>query len=448
MFSERRSKERGARLAGSLAVFSLLVPLLHSAWGSSLEFQVCGAQSPECLFVEAGEHFELGVIVDNPSYLQFGILYLDLQMPDGLTIVSWNINHYVDNWSRYASDVPNRFIWDCSSTSSGRVPVVTFRVAATTTVAEGQIVAVDPRIKPCGAQLPVSIGSDALEISSRASCPRAGGEVTFSSDRVEHYQFEDQYQSMSVTVRSTADVPFYFETSAAQEGGWGGGWLRCRPQFGYLPPHGQSSVDLHFNTNEIGVGTYRDSLILDVPCARESRYTLPVELTVIRVPGTVNLIAPYFDIEATECEKDVAPGDYFELFIVGRSTGETMAAAEFALQVPEGVTYLGLSFGPDVTVSSGNPIDGIQVAFGTCDHSQVLLARASFSVGAEVSDATFQVVGHPVSSFLGFAVCDADRSLETALGGGAVLNGDCSGSVVSVQEKTWGLIKALYRAKE
>jgi len=131
-------------------------------------------------------------------------------------------------------------------------------------------------------------------------------------------------------------------------------------------------------------------------------------------------IRPAFDIQGIETTKAVAPGEMFDIFVVGEyNDAFAMSGAEYKLTMPDGITVLGASFTDSIIVTLGKPETDFLMAFhclpGPGDWLVKYLCRAeeSFQGGT--------IETHPGDNlaFIGFVMCDQLKTEIRAQGGTA-----------------------------
>jgi hypothetical protein len=224
--------------------------------------------------------------------------------------------------------------------------------------------------------------------------------------------------------------------------GSGTEWFRFEPA-GTVAARSEELLPGWFDARGLTVGTYTADLELQDSVSGNVAFRGPVNLVVLEETGGTPTIDPCFDEGGTSCDREASEGDLVDVNVWAR-LDVAMTAAEFRVEAPPGVTYMGESYGEGVSVSSGNVLDGVQLALRYCDGPSLLLAQARFLVTSDVREACFLIRPHPVSSFLGTADCTSERALHPAGGTLAVLNGDCNIDV-PVKHETCGRIKARYR---
>lgn len=135
-------------------------------------------------------------------------------------------------------------------------------------------------------------------------------------------------------------------------------------------------------------------------------------------------IALFFDPDYTESSGRVEEGGILTVYVVGVwEAKEQMSAAEYQLDLPEGLEIIG-HLQPDyVPLFLGAPDRGIKLAFIECQKGpMVLLNTITLRATSKVENAPLQITKSHVSQFLGFATCDEVHSLLNAEGAVVYVN--------------------------
>lgn len=133
-------------------------------------------------------------------------------------------------------------------------------------------------------------------------------------------------------------------------------------------------------------------------------------------------IKPYFDAAGTQTEAIVKRGDQFELYIFGEhSTMYPMSAAEYKLVVPSGVTVLSQANCDSTILTLGKHDDDFMIAYRCAPGPKMWLVRYTCLASDSARGGTFDVQKGHTQNYLGFAMCDEQRTLIKAKPGQAVL---------------------------
>jgi hypothetical protein len=435
-----------------LAIPALLVPVAQKSFAArQMHVEMCDTPGIDCLDVDVGDELHLGIFIENTPELNFTYASFDLILPEGLTATSYSLNPHIISHSLGENGLPNSVTWsesDCPKSSVARVMSLELRVDAPVVNEAVRIENVVLTLCLYSPGRRFAISGDAFEINPLEHCSSLRSDVEYSPEAVVLTLLSDRYTFRDILLENNMGIDLQYEARFLDTGD-GTDWLYVVP-YSFVPHGGSVTVRVKINSASLPRGVYRSILELGVTssCLEPFLIRVPIQLTILGGPEPEGMIALTFDPEQFDCDLDVAMGDIANIYVVAyMNQTMSVAAAEYSLEIPEGVELLAESYGDRVTVTNGELVPGIQMAFDACEDDYLVLARARFYVGAEVSAAKFRVVPHPESSFLGFARCDPDRTLTPAEGGEAVLNGVCD-QRVPTKEKTWGSIKALYRTSE
>jgi len=164
--------------------------------------------------------------------------------------------------------------------------------------------------------------------------------------------------------------------------------------------------------------------------------------TAVAVSAQTPYIAVYFDAGLSQESKD-CPGPMADVLHVAAVNFNTFViGAEFAIQYPPAIAFLGDLNTPPVTI--GNTLTGISMAwplplngFSPVELCQIsIFWQCSSCVGFENSP--IKVVANPNTNFLGM-VNFPQNDLMPATGLTALI---CV--TIPTEETTWGQVKALY----
>jgi hypothetical protein len=323
--------------------------------------------------------------------------------------------------------------------------VLTLQLRVTSPVSNAPIALGQNEVRGCTVDRAFLPGN-ALMVNPVSGCSSSPGGLEVLADEVTHLQATGRIETVEIPARNMRSTPILYRSRAAYVGS-ASEWLPG-PIYGTLAAGWEGSILLPLDTTGLPAGSYRATVEFLNGCAEEILGSANVELIVPETGLARNRIGIYFDEGATDCDTEASAGDLVDLFIFGEVHDFWVAATEFRIGIPGGVKLIGITYGPNVTITNGNVEDGIQMALGMCRPGPlVYLARAKLLVNAPVSEADFHVLPHPVSSFLGFADCDPSRTLHASDGGYAVINGDCQ-IEVDTKDESWGTIKAMYRTAE
>jgi len=133
-------------------------------------------------------------------------------------------------------------------------------------------------------------------------------------------------------------------------------------------------------------------------------------------------IKPYFDDEATQTEKAVAPGDRFDLYVFAEyDKNYPMSAAEFRVTLPEGVSILSSTHCDSTILQFGNPEGDFMIAFHCSYGPKMWLVRYECSADESFTGGTIKTDEGMAMHYLGFTLCDVSKTLIRAEPGEAVL---------------------------
>jgi len=139
------------------------------------------------------------------------------------------------------------------------------------------------------------------------------------------------------------------------------------------------------------------------------------------ITGTPTL-KPYFDEMGTLTEKTVSPGESFDLFIiVGCGENDRLTAAEYKLNIPDGITITREFDSDSLTMKSGKLTEDMMVAFKCSSGPRIFLARYVFLVGDNFTGGTISTDMGETSRFIGVVDCGPAPEKISAEKGTAVL---------------------------
>jgi hypothetical protein len=131
-------------------------------------------------------------------------------------------------------------------------------------------------------------------------------------------------------------------------------------------------------------------------------------------------IRPYFDVSGTLTERTVKAGEPFELYVVAEYNPlYPMSAAEYCLVLPEGVTVMGSANSDSTLITLGKHDDDFMIAFRCSSGPKLWLVKYTCLAAAGTSGGTVSIeMGHD-QKYLGFTMCDAQRTMIKAKPGTA-----------------------------
>ncbi|MEJ2719644.1 MAG: hypothetical protein P8181_00705 [bacterium] len=133
-------------------------------------------------------------------------------------------------------------------------------------------------------------------------------------------------------------------------------------------------------------------------------------------------LKPYFDAKATQTEKVVGPGDRFDLFVVAEfNENYPMSAAEYRVELPEGVSILSSTNCDSTILQFGNPEGDFMIAFHCSYGPKMWLVKYECNVDENFTGGTISTAEGMAMHYLGFTMCDVAKTLIRAKPGEAVL---------------------------
>lgn len=133
-------------------------------------------------------------------------------------------------------------------------------------------------------------------------------------------------------------------------------------------------------------------------------------------------IQPYFDAEGTRTELSVSPGERFTLYVFGEYNElYPMSAAEYRLMLPADVTVLSSRNTDSTIVTLGNWDQDFMIAFRCMPGPKALIAAYECMAGESFTGGGVETVKGSDLNFIGFTMCDEERTLIRAKGGKAEL---------------------------
>ncbi|NIM19058.1 MAG: hypothetical protein GTO51_01590 [Candidatus Latescibacteria bacterium] len=134
-------------------------------------------------------------------------------------------------------------------------------------------------------------------------------------------------------------------------------------------------------------------------------------------------IKPYFDAEGTVAETSISPGESFDVYIIAEfEADESMTAAEFKLNLPQGVSIHHSAETDSATLRSGNAETDFMIAFRCTPGPKMMLMKYTCIAGNDFTGGTISTDEGARSRFLGFVTCDDPPLQVGAEKGTAALN--------------------------
>jgi len=133
-------------------------------------------------------------------------------------------------------------------------------------------------------------------------------------------------------------------------------------------------------------------------------------------------IKPYFDEAGTKSEATVKRGDKFDLYVFGEhSTMYPMSAAEYRLVIPSGITVLSQANCDSTILTLGKHDDDFMIAYRCAPGPKMWLVRYTCLASDSARGGTVGIEKGHTQNYLGFAMCDEQRTLIKAKPGQAML---------------------------
>lgn len=253
-----------------------------------------------------------------------------------------------------------------------------------------------------------------------------------------------QVAPYALVLRNLSNAPVGFETRI-EDTGFGTEWLSVAPDADTLAGEGERDLTLSFDSRLLSLGTIGARLVID-QLGSAASLEVPVSIQVVEATPYPELIAPYFDLAAKNCNLSAVSGQIFDVYVYAHLGSHPMIASDFVLTVPDGVVQLNESY-PSNSYIIGSLTTGIGVGFDDCQYGPtVLLVQGTFQIVGEVVNGQFEIHRHPGEISLRILDCANPYINYPMQGGYASLNGPCElGGTVSTKETTWGAIKQLYK---
>jgi hypothetical protein len=133
-------------------------------------------------------------------------------------------------------------------------------------------------------------------------------------------------------------------------------------------------------------------------------------------------IRPYFDDQATQTEKTVKVGDVFDLYVFAEYSEEyPMCGAEYKLTVPEGVVVLSQVQTDSLMLSRGTWDNDFMIVFHCTPGPKMWLAKYVCKAEEGSQSGVFETHQGADLLYLGFTMCDRQRTMVKARSGKAAL---------------------------
>ncbi|UCG51329.1 MAG: BACON domain-containing protein [Candidatus Latescibacterota bacterium] len=216
-------------------------------------------------------------------------------------------------------------------------------------------------------------------------------------------------------------------------------WIIIDPP---LSGTGTATVTVHIDSTTVpSGGTHTGNVLVTSNGGNQ-----PVVIRYIDSPPTFGgTIGVYTDAAGSECGIQDVPG-LLPLYVVHVNTlGAT--ASQFAAPMPSCMTGVSwLSDSPEFSVTLGNSQIGVAVGYGSCLVSPIhVLTINYFASGTSETCCMYPVIADPNVPSGMIEVVDCASNLLYAMGATCIVNptNECRCDV-SVEESTWGRVKALY----
>lgn len=132
-------------------------------------------------------------------------------------------------------------------------------------------------------------------------------------------------------------------------------------------------------------------------------------------------IKPYFDAAGTDTVAEVSEGEFFDIYIVIEFNElYSMAACEYRIVLPPGVTIMATTKSDSVIITVGEPQLDHMLAF-RCTSEKLWLMKYTCKADEEFVGGDVKIEQGSNLEFLGFAQCDEARTQIRGRGGQAIL---------------------------
>jgi hypothetical protein len=165
--------------------------------------------------------------------------------------------------------------------------------------------------------------------------------------------------------------------------------------------------------------TSKEEPVVAKEVSKEPRQAIPEKKKL--ASGTPTL-KPYFDEKGTVTEKNVSPGESFDLYVIaGVGENDHMTAAEYRLNLPDGISII-REIDPDsLVMKSGKPGVDMMIAFKCTQGPQLMLIHYVCEVGDNFTEGNITTSEGEKSKFIGLVDCGPDPEQIVAEKGTAVL---------------------------
>jgi hypothetical protein len=134
-------------------------------------------------------------------------------------------------------------------------------------------------------------------------------------------------------------------------------------------------------------------------------------------------IKPYFDENATQSKKTVKPGDMFDIYVVAEFSEQySMSAAEYKLVIPDGITVMGSTNCDSTILNLGKFDTDFSIVFHCIPGPGMWLVKYQCLVEEDFDGGVVETQKGENQGFLGFTMCDVQKTLIKAKPGQAVLS--------------------------
>jgi hypothetical protein len=133
-------------------------------------------------------------------------------------------------------------------------------------------------------------------------------------------------------------------------------------------------------------------------------------------------IRPCFDDQATQTEMTIKAGDPFNFYVFAEYSSEyPMSAAEYRLALPKGVSIASSANCDSTILTLGKPEEDFMMAFRCAPGPKMWLVRYTCTSDPSFGGGTIETQKGVNLDYLGFTMCDTDRTMIRAGSGKAVL---------------------------
>lgn len=133
-------------------------------------------------------------------------------------------------------------------------------------------------------------------------------------------------------------------------------------------------------------------------------------------------IRPSFNAEGTDTLKEIAPGDYVDIYVVAEFNElYTMSAAEYRIQLPPGISVMSWAKMDSVVITYGEHDRDFMLAFRCISGPHDWLIKYVCKASEDFAGGEIITLPGANLDFLGFTMCDATRTLVRGRGGKATL---------------------------